>query len=239
MKPKKNPKADLNRRWVLFLQIGLIIVLFLTLQAIEWETSVAKPADTSGLTPKIIMEETPPATITPETTPPPPPPKMLIDKIEPIEDDEPDKEDATLSTDLEFDEIPEVIDIVDPDDPEDIIYNVLGVEEVPLFPGCDALASNEKRKACLNDKVNSFVTKNFNTAIGEDLNLTGTNLVLVMFTVDTQGKITDIKTRAPHPRLEEEARRVINKLPKMEPGRQGGKAVPVQYSIPIRFRVQD
>jgi len=38
MEPKKNPKANLNRNRVLFLQIGLIVVLIITWQAIEWKT---------------------------------------------------------------------------------------------------------------------------------------------------------------------------------------------------------
>ncbi len=38
MKPKKNPKADLTKRSVLFLQLGLILVLFIAWQAIEWKT---------------------------------------------------------------------------------------------------------------------------------------------------------------------------------------------------------
>ncbi len=38
MEPKKNPKADLRRKSTLFLQLGLIAVLFFTWAAIEWKT---------------------------------------------------------------------------------------------------------------------------------------------------------------------------------------------------------
>ena len=48
-----------------------------------------------------------------------------------------------------------------------------------------------------------------------------------------------VRSRAPHPRLEKEAARVINMLPKMKPGKQRGKPVIVPYSLPITFQVQD
>ncbi|HBO29337.1 MAG TPA: energy transducer TonB, partial [Leeuwenhoekiella sp.] len=46
-------------------------------------------------------------------------------------------------------------------------------------------------------------------------------------------------SRGPHPRLEQEAARVIKLLPQMTPGMQRGKAVGVLYSLPIVFQVQD
>ena len=38
MEPKKNPKADLNSRSMLFFQLGMILMLFVAWQAIEWKT---------------------------------------------------------------------------------------------------------------------------------------------------------------------------------------------------------
>ena len=48
-----------------------------------------------------------------------------------------------------------------------------------------------------------------------------------------------MRSRAPHPRLEKEAARVVNMLPKMKPGRQRGRAVVVSYTLPITFLVQE
>lgn len=239
MKPKKNPKADLNRKWVLFLQIGLIIVLFLTLQAIEWETPSNKKEVASQVDTNFIIEETPPVTVVPEKTPPPPPPKVLIDKIDPVDDDKPIKEDNIAPTDLDLEDIKEVEEIDEPDVPDDITYDFVAVEDVPIFPGCESLTDNNERKACMSKNISNFVGKEFDTGLGEELGLSGTNTVFIQFTVNKQGEVSDIKTRAPHPALEEEARRVIGELPKMIPGKQRGEPVPVRYNIPIRFRVQD
>ncbi|MCP9198663.1 energy transducer TonB [Gramella sp. GC03-9] len=239
MKPKKNSKADLRRRWVLFLQIGLILVLFLTLQAFNWKSFDDKPPKDPGISMDLIEEETPPLTITAEKTPPPPP-KLILDEIEPVPDDSKTPEDVTVPTDLDLENLPEPEHIEEPDAPDEpITHAFIAVEEVPVFPGCEKLEENEARKSCMSSKISDFVNRNFNTRLGEELGLSGTNLVVVKFVVNKEGLVEQIHTRAPHPELEKEARRVIGELPEMKPGKQRGKAVPVSYSIPIRFRVQD
>ena len=72
-----------------------------------------------------------------------------------------------------------------------------------------------------------------------DLGLSGRQRISVIFKIDRTGSVIGVRARAPHPRLEKEAVRVINLLPKMKPGRQRGKAVIVPYSLPIIFQVQD
>jgi protein TonB len=69
--------------------------------------------------------------------------------------------------------------------------------------------------------------------------LSGKQRINVIFKIDKNGNVTGVRSRAPHPRLEKEAARVINLLPKMKPGRQRGKAVVVPYSLPITFKVQE
>jgi protein TonB len=40
------------------------------------------------------------------------------------------------------------------------------------------------------------------------------------------------------PELDKEAIRVVNSLPAFRPGRQGGKPVPVWFSVPITFTLK-
>lgn len=61
--------------------------------------------------------------------------------------------------------------------------------------------------------------------------------VLVQFIINKEGKVEKITTRGPHPLLEEEAFRIISRLPKMKPGMQKGKPVKVKYAIPINFKL--
>ncbi|NNL16986.1 MAG: energy transducer TonB, partial [Flavobacteriaceae bacterium] len=104
--------------------------------------------------------------------------------------------------------------------------------------GCEK-GNNAKKKACMSEKISKFVQKKFNTELAGELGLTGRQRINVIFKIDKNGNITGVRSRAPHPRLEKEAARVINMLPKMKPGMQRGKAVIVPYSLPIVFQVQD
>jgi len=113
------------------------------------------------------------------------------------------------------------------------------VERVPVFPGCEDLSSNEERKECMSNKVQEFVVTNFDTSLGKKLGLSGINRVIAVFKISSEGNITDVRARAPHPDLEAEAKRVIEGLPKMTPGKNKGQNVGVSYSLPIVFQVSE
>jgi len=111
------------------------------------------------------------------------------------------------------------------------------IEDVPVFEGCEDLSSNEERKDCMSRQITQFVNMNFNTNLGEELNLKGVNRIITQFRIDETGKIVDVKARASHPALQEEAIRVISEIPQMQPGKQDGKDISVMYSLPIVFQV--
>ncbi len=63
--------------------------------------------------------------------------------------------------------------------------------------------------------------------------------VILQFVVEKDGSISNVKVvRHVHPLLDEEAVHVIENMPKWEPGRQRGKAVRVQCTVPVSFKVQ-
>ncbi|MDT0691095.1 M56 family metallopeptidase [Salegentibacter sp. F188] len=119
----------------------------------------------------------------------------------------------------------------------DVPYAV--IDEVPAFPGCEDISSNEERKECTSQKITEFVSEKFDSSMGKKLGLTGVNRVIVQFKIDKNGNIQDVKSRAAAPELEDEAERVINSLPSMTPGKQNGRPVGVMYSLPIVFQVNE
>ncbi|MAZ27435.1 MAG: blaR1 peptidase M56 [Cytophagaceae bacterium] len=119
---------------------------------------------------------------------------------------------------------------------EDVPYSV--VETVPAYPGCEGL-DNATAKKCMSMKITQMVNREFNTNLGKELGLKGVNRIYVRFKIDANGDIVDIGARGPHPALEAEAKRVINMLPAMTPGKQRGKNVGVLYSLPIVFQVAE
>ena len=112
------------------------------------------------------------------------------------------------------------------------------IEHIPLHPDCTKEASNLERKKCMSVKIAEHVEKKFDTRIAANIGLSGKVKILVAFKINEIGKIIDVKARAPHKLLEQEAIRVIKLLPKFTPGYQDGTPVTVPYSLPIAFVVE-
>ena len=63
--------------------------------------------------------------------------------------------------------------------------------------------------------------------------------VIVQFVVGKDGQISDAKVvRGVSPELDAEALRVVNTMPKWQPGMIRGHAVEMKYTIPVNFRLQ-
>ena len=113
------------------------------------------------------------------------------------------------------------------------------VESAPFYiDWCASNLAEDKIRECTDSGIKLFAKRNFDTQLANELKLSGFQRITSTFVINKNGDVIDIRVRAPHPQLEDEAIRVINLLPKMEPGRQDGKAVSVSYLLPIIFKVQ-
>ncbi|MDR0428042.1 MAG: energy transducer TonB [Dysgonamonadaceae bacterium] len=64
--------------------------------------------------------------------------------------------------------------------------------------------------------------------------------VYVRFVVNPDGTVSNVQVQRPlDANLDKEAIRVISSMPKWEPGKQNGVAVPVYFSLPVRFVIND
>lgn len=115
------------------------------------------------------------------------------------------------------DTIPNV-DIFNGEKTETIIW----AEEMPEFPGGD--------KA-----LRQYLSGNIRYPADARVNqISGT--VYLSFVVDKEGEISGIKLlRGIGGGCEEEAMRVVGKMPRWSPGKQNGKAVQVQMNLPVNF----
>lgn len=240
---KKNPKADLNKYRLIFLQIGLIISLGITYLGIEWSFQESSDYNYEKLEIDMNIDETPPVTELQTQNVPPPPPPPVPEIIEVVEDDLEVKEDIIESTEISLDDpvekVIQVEAIVDEKIEEKIeeVPFVL-IANVPVYPGCENKADNNAKKKCMSDKIQQLVKENFDTNLGTELGLAGINRVFVVFRIDHTGNVSHIRARGPHKSLEEEAIRVIRLIPKMTPGHQRNRPVNVTYTLPITFEVR-
>ena len=229
MEIKKPEKANLENKKLLFVEIGLVISLGITLFAFEWTSKETKVSTLEDTTEVLIEEEIIPIT---QDTPPPPPaaPKIpvLSDQID-IVDDEIELEDD-LFMNLEDDaslgvEIMDYVEVEEEVVEEEAIPFQL-VEEKPSFQGGDA---NQFSKWVNQRLVYPEIAKE-NGVQGR---------VTLQFTVEKDGTVTKVKVlRGVDPSLDKEAVRVVSMSPKWKPGKQRDRAVPVTYTFPVIFQLR-
>ena len=120
-------------------------------------------------------------------------------------------------------------------DEEDIPFMI--VEDMPRFGPCISKTGPE-RDQCTQLEIIKYVTGNTKyPPIAKDAGIQGT--VFVYFVVGKDGKVREGRVLRPvDPRLDAEALRVVTSLPDFEPGRQQGKPVSVQFTIPVKFVIR-
>ena len=203
MEPKKNPKADVGRRSMLFFQLGMVVMLFLAWQAIEWKSYDKSDNDFGKLDVGDELEEEIPVTqqLTPPPPPPPPPPAPEV--IDVIEDEEDVEETIIESTETNQEEkiveVKEIKEEVVEEEIADVPFAV--IENVPVYPGCEGEKTNDAKKRCMSSKISEFINKKFDTNLASDLGLEGRQRIAVQFKIDKNGRVVDVRARAPHPRL--------------------------------------
>ena len=247
MRKSQKHDANLQKNSALYFQVGLILCLLGTFALFEmqFETKgiVAFQPDANDEIIEVAMTDVVEYKQEAQKIEKQKQSKIITDILKVIEDDATTDElkPENLITDSKpvfVDKPVTRIDDINPIDPPEDIH-VTAVEFVPIFPGCEKYELNSARKKCLNEKINKLVQRKFNTDLAANYGLSGVQRINVEFKVDKTGYITDIKTRAPHPKLEEEANRIANKIPKMKPGKMGTTPVNVIYNLPITFKVQN
>lgn len=233
MKPKKNPDLDLNRNSGLYFAIGLVLMLFVSNSLLNFKTYDKHEVSLDILDiNEVVEEEIPLINI---NTPPPPAAAEIIKVVEDVvEVQETIIESTETNMEEAIDPIISIEDVNVNEVEEDISVPFAVVEKVPIWPGCKE-KSNAELKKCFQENVIAHIKKNFEypqTAL--ELGIRGK--VFVLFTIDTKGNVSNIRSRGPDRILEKEAERIISLLPQMTPGKQRGRPVNVPYSIPITFK---
>jgi len=229
MEVKKSQKASLENKRLLFVEIGFVLALLVTLLAFEWSSKEKQESALLAENTEIIEEEMVPIT---QETPPPPPEvakiPVLSDQIDIIDDDIKVndnilnlEDDSSLGVEIQ-DYVEEVKEEVVEE--ETIPFQL--VEEKPKFQGGDA---NDFSKWVNQRLVYPEVAKE-NGVQGR---------VMLQFTVKTDGSVSDVKVlRGVDPSLDKEAVRVVSMSPKWTPGKQRDRKVKVTYTFPVIFQLR-
>jgi uncharacterized protein YlzI (FlbEa/FlbD family) len=141
------------------------------------------------------------------------------------------KEKQIVKKKTEFNEKHSIINLTISDKD---IYPFDFVEIIPITIDCNPKSEKEILKKCVENSVTSHVNKTFNAGLAYKLGLkSGLYKIYVSFIISISGEIVNITTEGNNKKLNDEAIKVINRLPKMTPGMINGKIVNVKYSLPI------
>ena len=226
MELKKSPKADLNNKRGLMLEIGLILALLAVIAVFSYtptEYRIEKVEQSFGPVEEEITE------ITRQDQKPPEPPKkteitVITDILNVVTND------TKIATDFDFSEFDEDIEIVQTvavaeeniEDDQPFVK----VESMPTFQGGDLM----KFRAWVQGRLRY-------PQIAQENGITGR--VLLQFVIERDGTLTHIEViQTPDRSLSDEAARVLKISPKWKPGKQRNQAVRVKYTLPVDFRLQ-
>jgi periplasmic protein TonB len=230
MELKKSPKADLEKNKRIFLMLGLVLALGITLLAFEWKSRPSKVSSLGNLEVAEVEDEVIPITRQEQVQPPPPPPPPQVIEVLKIVDNNVDILDDLSLFDSEADnqtfiDVAPVIQTVKKEEEVEDAQVFFIVEEMPEFPGGEAA-------------LRRFIANSIKyPQIAQENGIQGR--VYVQFVVDRDGTITNASiARGVDASLDREALRVVNSLPKWKPGMQRGKPVKVSYTVPINFVLQ-
>ena len=228
MEVKKSPKADLEPKKTVFMQIGLVVVLSLVFIAFEWTSTNVDVNTGLMIDDDAVEEEIIPITRQEEVKPPPPPPPPKVTDVLNIVENDVELEEELIIEDTEMDQDTEIdfsdINIEDDSAGDDAPVFFI-VEDMPEFPGGESALHKY-----LGTEVKYPVIAQENGIQGR---------VYVKFVVNVDGQVANVEiARGVDPSLDKEALRVVKAMPKWKPGKQRGKAVRVSYTVPINFVLQ-
>ena len=227
MEIKKSPKADLQNKRGLLLEIGLVVALILVIAAFAYtpkEYRIEKPDLNYAPVEEEITE------ITRQDQKPPEPPKkvevkVIADLLQVVTND------TKITTEVdfaEFDENTEVVqqvEVVEETIEDDQPFLI--AETMPSFQGGD-----------LNTFRNWVQQRVKYPAIAQENGIQGK--VTISFVVNTDGSVSNIEVlRTPDRTLSDEAVRIIKSSPKWTAAKQRNKSVRQKFVIPIDFRISD
>lgn len=115
----------------------------------------------------------------------------------------------------------------------DEIFNFAIVDQKPIFPGCEGFPTEELRFVCFNKKIMNHITQYFEyPELARQMGIQGK--VYVNFVIEKNGRVSSVTiARGVDKLIDDEAIRIIRKLPRLSPAMNNGKAVRMQYTVPI------
>lgn len=227
MEAKKSPKADLENRKGLFLEIGLIVILALAFLAFNIKKYEREQVEAISRT---VVDEVEETVLNTEEQEKPPEPEPVQEQV--LTDIEVVENDAVIENEVDMSAFTEEVLNVDVSAPiveekeEEVEEEVVIIPDVnPEFGGGEA-------------KLYEYLQENIQyPQLARDGGITGK--VYVQFVVEKDGSITNVQVKRDiGGGCGDEAKRVVKAMPKWKPGKVGGRTVRSQFVLPVNFNLR-
>ena len=226
MDKRKTSKSNLEGKQMIFIEIGLIVALAVSLCAFEWkkyDISKVEIAGRNGVEVPIDI------VIQAKHEVKPPPPKAVTQpttELNVVKNDVEVKTDVQVSAETNDADPPEIWEptTLPPEDIDEPDFYIV-VEKDPEFPGGEIA-----RLKYLRDNVKY-------PQAAREAGIQG--IVYLSFIIEASGTVSNVEVlRGIGGGCDEEAVRVVKNMPKWSPGEQRDQKVRVQYSLQIKFTLQ-
>jgi protein TonB len=128
----------------------------------------------------------------------------------------------------------------DSDVKEEKPYKLSLVRDAPVYPGCEHLDNEFYIRKFLSESISDHFRSNFNSSMLKTTDSeTGAKFLAVFFNINEDGQISVIYVRAPDNKLEAEVLRVVDRLPKMMPGKIKDNPVKVKFNVIISMENEE
>jgi len=108
-------------------------------------------------------------------------------------------------------------------------------DTLPVYPGCE---QTEQKMTCFKDKLLQHIADNFDIGLLNNVKDADNVNMLIVFTIDVDGKLTDVDINSGYTVLDKEMLRTLQLVPTLIPAKSNGEAVPMQYSLPVSFEIK-
>lgn len=226
METKKSPKADLDSKRSMFLEVGLLLSLAVVIALFSWSQS-EKTVDLMASTGEVVEQDVMDVTV--QDQKPPEPVKLetqaLSDIIKIVKNDVKIDQELAIFEDIDIGDLGNMelktnSRVETAVEEEEVFF---AAEESPKFKGGDLEAF---RKWIFGELVYP--------SLAAENGVQGP--VSLAFTIEKDGRLTDVQVvRGVDRLLDNEAVRVVNSSPKWTPAKNNGKPVRFRYNLKVVF----
>ena len=104
-------------------------------------------------------------------------------------------------------------------------------ETAPVWPGCE---ESSDKKSCFNKMLMQHIKENIKYS-KNDKGEWIRGKALVKMEVNEEGNVNVNSVESKYPELKAEAKRLMESIPTMTPGKLAGKPKAIKYTIPLTF----